>query len=97
MVLASILDFRNVPFMLLYLGIYRVYTAILSLTAFFARMHTNDLTLSVGDVLKAVGLCAVEVSCLRFILAWVRVTALIGYRKRKTQWEKIERKKISFK
>ena len=97
MVLASILDFLNVPFMLLYLGIYIVYTAILSLTAFFARMHTNDLTLSVGDVLKAVGLCAVEVSCLRFILAWVRVTALIGYRKRKTQWEKIERKKISFK
>ena len=97
MVLASILDFLNVPFMLLYLGIYIVYTAILSLTAFFARMHTNDLTLSVGDVLKAVGLCAVEVSCLRFVLAWVRMTALIGYRKRKTQWQKIERKKISFK
>lgn len=97
MVLASFLDFLNVPFMLLYLGIYIVYTSILSLTAFFARMHTNDLTLTVGDVLKAVGLCAFEVSCLRFILAWIRMTALIGYRKRKTQWQKIERKKINFK
>lgn len=97
MVLASILDFLNVPFMLLYLGIYIVYSAILSLAAFFARIHTNDLTLTAGDVLKAIGLCAVEVSCLRFILAWVRMTALFGYRKRKTQWQKIERKKISFK
>ena len=97
MVLASFLDFLNVPFMLLYLGIYIVYTAILSLTAFFARMHTNDLTLTAGDALKAVGLCAVEVSCLRFILAWVRMTALIGYREKKTQWKKIERKKIHFK
>ena len=50
MVLASILDFLNVPFMLLYLGIYIVYTAILSLTAFFARMHTNDLTEGGGAV-----------------------------------------------
>lgn len=97
MLLASILDFLNVPFMLLYLCIYIVYTAILSLTAFFARIHTNDLTLTAGDMLKAVGLCALEVSCLRFILAWVRMTALIGYRRRKTQWQKIERKKIHFK
>ena len=97
MVLASVLDFLNVPFMLLYLAIYIAYTAILSLTAFFARMHTNDLTLSVGDVIKAVGLCAIEVSCLRFILAWVRMTALIGYKKRRAQWQKIERKQLSFK
>lgn len=97
MVLAAMLNFLNVPFMLLYLGIYIGYTAILSLTAFFARIHTADLTLRIGDVLKAVGLCALEVSCLRFILAWVRMTALIGYQKKKAQWQKIERKKISFK
>ena len=96
MVLAALLDFLNVPFMLLYLAIYIAYTSILSLTAFFARMHTTDLSLSAGDVIKAVGLCAVEVSCLRFILAWIRMTALIGYRNRKTQWQKIERKKIRF-
>ena len=97
MVLACVFDFLNVPFMLLYLGIYIVYTAILSLTAFFARMHTIDLKLSFTDVLKAIGLCALEVSCLRFILAWVRMTALIGYRGKKRQWQKIERKRISFK
>ena len=97
MILASALDFLNVPFMLLYLGIYIVYSAILSLTAFFARIHTVDLKVAAGDILKALGLCALEVSCLRFILAWVRMTALFGYRQKKADWGEIERKKISFK
>lgn len=96
MVLAWKLDFLNVPFMLLYLGIYVAYSAILSLTAFFARIHTIDLKLAFSDALKAIGLCALEVSCLRFVLAWVRMTALIGYRKKKTSWGEIERKEIRF-
>ena len=97
MILAAALDFLNIPFMLLFMGIYVVYSAILSLTAFFARVHTIDLKLSAMDVVKAVGLCALEVSCLRFMLAWVRATSLIRYKKRKTNWGKISRKKIHFK
>lgn len=96
-VLAFMVDLINVPFMILFFGIYVVYSAILSLTAFFARIHTVDLRLSFGDVLKAIGLCIVEVSCLRLIMAWVRATALLGYKKRKHTWGKIERKKIQFK
>lgn len=97
MVLAWLLDFLNLPFMLLYLGIYVTYSAILSLTAFFARVHTIDLRLAVSDGLKAVGLCLLEVSCLRFVLAWVRMTALLGYRKKKVSWGSIQRKQIDFK
>ena len=95
--LAFAVDLINVPFMLLFFGIYVAYTAILSLTAFFARIYTVDLKLSFSDVLKAIGLCVVEVSCLRLVLAWVRATALIGYRRRKHAWGRIERKKIRFK
>ena len=51
----------------------------------------------VGDVLKAIGLCIIEVSFLRLIMAWVRATALLGYKKRKHSWGRIERKKIQFK
>ena len=69
----------------------------MSLTAFFARIHTIDMKLSVYDGLKAIGLCAVEVSFLRFALAWVRMTSLIGYRSKKAKWGRIERKKINFK
>ena len=95
--LAFAVDLINVPFMILFFGIYVVYSAILSLTAFFARVHTVDLKLYPTDVLKAVGLCAVEVSCLRFILAWVRMSALIGYRKKKHSWGRIERQRINIK
>ena len=49
-----------------------------------------------SDVLKAIGLCVLEVSCLRFIMAWVRATALIGYKRKKHAWGKIQRKKIHF-
>ena len=94
--LAFAVDLINVPFMILFFGIYVVYTAILSLTAFFARIHTIDLKLFLTDVLKAIGLCVIEVSCLRFIMAWVRMTALIGYKKKKNQWGRIERQKIEF-
>ena len=94
--LAGVLDFLNFPFWVLYLGIYIIFSAILSLTAFFSRIHTIDLHLGFADAVKALLLCALEVSCLRFILAWVRMTALIGYRKKKMVWGKIERKKINF-
>ena len=96
MVLAFAVDLINVPFMILFFAIYVVYSAVLSLTAFFARIHTIDLKLVLSDVLKAIGLCVLEVSCLRFIMAWVRATALIGYKKKKQSWGKIERKKIHF-
>ena len=70
---------------------------LLSLTAFFARIHTIDLKLYPSDALKAVGLCVVEVSFLRFVMAWVRMTALIGYQKKKDSWGRIQRQKIQFK
>lgn len=94
--LAFAIDLINVPFMILFFGIYVLYSAILSLTAFFARVQTIDLKLLASDVIKAVGLCVLEVSCLRFIIAWVRATALIGYKKKKYAWGRIERQKINF-
>jgi len=94
--LAWYTDFLNIPFMVLYLGIYVAYCSILSLTAFFARIHTVDLKLSFGDVCKAVGLCVAEISCLRVILAVVRVTALGRGQGKKTAWGQIERRRIHY-
>ena len=95
--LAYIVDLVNVPFMMLFFFIYVVYSAVLSLTAFFSRIHTIDLKLTLPDILKAIGLCAIEVSFLRLILAWVRASALIGYKNKKLSWGEIERRKIDFK
>ena len=93
-ILAFWVDLINVPFMILFFLIYVFYATILSLTAFFSRIHTVDLKLSFGDACKAIGLCVVEVSCLRLIMAWVRAAALLGYKKQKDTWGKIQRKKI---
>lgn len=97
MVLAWWFDLINVPFMLLFFLIYAVFGSVLTLTAFFSRIYTADLTLSFGDGLKAVCLCLFELVFLRFILAWVRCTAFIGYRKKKLSWGRIERRKIDLK
>lgn len=95
MIVAFIVDLINVPFMILFFLIYAVFGSVLSLTAFFARTQTIDLKITAGDVAKAILLCFFEISVLRFILAFVRATAFIGYRKRKMNWGKIERKKIN--
>lgn len=97
MVLAWWFDLINVPFMLLFFLIYAVFGSVLTLTAFSSRIYTADLTLSFGDGLKAVCLCLFELVFLRFILAWVRCTAFIGYRKKKLSWGRIERRKIDLK
>lgn len=95
MFIAFLLDLLNVPFMLLFLAMYAVYSSILTLTAFFSRIQTIDLTLRVTDCLKAIMLCFFEVTCLRFIMAFVRLTAFKGYKKKKLDWGRIERKKIN--
>ena len=97
MVISAVLDLINVPFMVLFFLIYAAFGCILTLTAFFARIQTIDLKVSLRDVVKAVFLCFFEVCVLRFIMAFVRATAFIGYKKKKLNWGRIERKKIDVK
>ena len=97
MVLAFIFDLINVPFMILFFAVYAVFGCILTLTAFFARTQTIDLKISAMDALKAVLLCFFEITFLRFIMAFVRATAFFGYKKKKLNSGRIERKKINVK
>lgn len=92
---ATYMDLINVPFMIMFYIIYAVYGAVLSLTAFLARMYTIDLTISFKDMCKAVSLCIFEITALRFVLAFVRMRSLIGYKRKKTEWGEIERRKIN--
>lgn len=97
MILAYAVDLINMPFMILFFLIYTVYNCILTLTAFFARIQTVDLKVSVTDILKALMLCFFEVCALRFVMAFVRATAFFGYKKKKLNWGRIERQKINLK
>ena len=96
--LAFAVDLINVPFMLLFFGIYVVYTAHLVPHGIFCPgSHRGSEAVPLGHVSRPSGCASVEVSCLRFIMAWVRMTALIGYRKKKHTWGCIQRQKIDFK
>lgn len=97
MFIAWAIDLINVPFMIMFLAVYTGFGCILTLTAFFARVQISDLKISLSDVLKAVMLCFAEIGGLRFVMAFVRATALIGYNKKKLSWGRIERKKIDIK
>ena len=93
--LAFYIELINIPFMILFFAIYALFGAVLSVTAFFARIHTQNLKLPLGDVVKILALCLFENAVLRFVLAFVRMTAFFGYKKKKNQWGKIKRYKMT--
>ena len=95
MVCAYCIDLLNLSFMLLFMLIYALYNSVLTLTAFFSRIQTIDLTVKPRDFFKAIMLCFFEVTTLRFIMAFVRLTAFKGYKKKKLDWGRIERKKMN--
>lgn len=95
MLLGAAFNFVNLPFMVLFFGIYALFGAVMSLTAFFSRVQTRDLSISVADILRALLLSVVEVTALRFVMAVTRMGALLGYRKHKGHWEKAERRALN--
>ncbi len=93
--IAIAMDMLNPRYMLLYFIVYAFYGALLSITAFFSRIHTIDMKLSFKDMCKAFLLCMFEITFLRFDLAAVRAGAFIGYKKNKLNWDKLARQKLN--
>lgn len=94
MIVSSIYGVINIPFMISFYLLYAVYGAILSITAFFQRIYTQNLRISRMDVTKAVVLCIVENVFFRIVMDFIRVTAFRGYGRRKGEWGTIKRVKI---
>ena len=95
MVLSVMMDMLNVKFMLAFLACYALYGILLTLTAYFSRIYTIDQKLSFRELILAITACFFETTFLRFYLAFVRVTAFVGYKKNKLNWGKLERKKMN--
>ncbi len=83
----------NVNFMVRFFLLYAIYGAVLTITAFFQRIYTQNLKIGLGDIIKACIMCVVENVFFRFFLDFVRATAFIGYKKKKNQWGQIKRHK----
>ncbi len=95
MVLAACVGVLNIPFMINFYLLYAIYGAILTMTAFFQRIYTQNLRISKADVAKAAVMCVIENVFFRFFLDFTRATAFIGYKKKKNQWGQIKRLKHS--
>jgi cellulose synthase/poly-beta-1,6-N-acetylglucosamine synthase-like glycosyltransferase len=95
--LAVITKLINIKYAIGFTVLYALFGASLSMTSFFARTQTSDLKLTFKDVMKAILMCFFEITFMHFVLTYVRATAFVGYRKKKLQWGRIERKKINLK
>lgn len=93
MIVSSVYGVLNVPFMIHFYLLYAIYGAILSITAFFQRIYTQNLKVSHLDVMKAMVLCVVENLFFRVVMDVIRVTAFVGYRRRKGEWGLLKRVK----
>ncbi len=92
-ILSGVLGLINVPFMILFFLLYALYSAVMTITAFFLRIYTQSLEISFGDAIKAIIMCLLEGVTFRFLLTFIRITAFIGYRKKKNKWGEIKREK----
>lgn len=92
--LAALFGYINLPFMLMFLAIYAIFGAVMSLTAFASRVQTRDLSISAADMFRALYLSVFEVTVLRFFMSFARMTALLGYRRLAGGWESLKRSSI---
>ena len=94
---SMISGFVNFKFFITFSLLYALFGASLTMTSFFARVQVSDVNLRFRDVLKAALMCLLELVFMHTVLTYVRATAFFGYRKKKLQWGRIERKKINSK
>lgn len=90
--LAYWLQIINARFMLVFYLLCLLFGVVISLASFLARVYLAGQRLGVLDVLKALGLCALENFGYRQVLAFISLSAFFGYRKRKLDWGRIERR-----
>ena len=95
--LALITKLINLKMFLLLSLTYALFGMMLTVTSFFARTQATDIKLTFADTLRVFGSCFFEATVMHFVLSYVRATAFFGYKKKKLQWGRIERKKINLK
>ena len=90
-VLAFYINVLNVGYMILFLIVYAIYGAIISLSAFSQQMYIQKFRIYIWDMLKTLLLCVLEFGFFRYVLVIVRFAAFLRYGKNKSTWGKIKR------
>ena len=90
--LASILEMLNEPFMLWYFLLFYMLSAMVTITAFFTRMYVLRAPLTIWEAVKVVFFSFFDAFFFHHVITYFHLTALINYRKSRLQWGKIQRK-----
>lgn len=90
-VAAALAGLLNMKFMIQFYLLFAVYSAILTITAFFQRIYTQNIRISRQDVFRACIMCLIENVFFRFVFDFIRLNAFISYRKNKGNWGTIKR------
>lgn len=83
----------NKEFLITFLLIYIVYSAIISITAIVLDNYIFREKLTLVEIIKLILFAILESFGYRQLCSWYRISGFIGYRKSKYQWGKIKRKK----
>ena len=89
--LASMLEMLNEPFMLWYFLLFYLLSTMVTITAYFTRMYVLRAPLTVWQAVKVIFYSFVEAFVFHHIVTFFRMTALVNYRKSRLQWGKIQR------
>ena len=84
----------NFKYMIYFYLLYTMYGAILTITAFFQRIYTQNIKINKRDIIKVIIICMIEAVFFHFVLSFIRITSFRGYKKRKLSWGSIKREKI---
>ena len=90
-VAAGFMGLLNWPFMIHFFLLYAVYGAVITMTAFYQRIYTQNIKICRIDILKASVFCLFENVFLHVFMDFVRGTAFVKYKKKKNQWGQIKR------
>ncbi|WP_434796971.1 glycosyltransferase family 2 protein [Terrisporobacter vanillatitrophus] len=83
----------NIDFLIIFLLVYIFYSAVISISSIMLENYMFKYISSGWSILKLILFSVVESFGYRQICSWYRLTGIIGYKKRKHQWNKITRKK----
>ena len=93
MLLSYAFGLLNAPFFFGFFILYSLFGTFVSLTAFFQRVYIGNVHIRFRDGLLAFFLCILENFFFHYVLAFVRITAFVGYKKKKHSWGSIQRVK----
>ncbi len=88
---ALVLNVINMTYMVWFFLIYFFFGIFMSISAFLARVYSQNVYVSRRDIVRVCVMAVVEVFFTRFIVLAAQISALFRFRKKKFEWGSIAR------